>query len=187
MEKPAHAVFIKRFALSKYEVSFREFKDWADGAGEDTTKILQGIDNFDDTPVVLLDRDMASRFCKLMYVAWGGGRLPTEEEWEYAARDGNPAKRYPWGNRFDAARVNAGAGRDTVNVRDGRAGATGRGLMHMVGNAAEWTSSTVDGKAIVRGGGADSRPEALSATARSTRPAKEGNAYVGMRCAVEVK
>jgi formylglycine-generating enzyme required for sulfatase activity len=100
--------------------------------------------------MVCVDWQEAARYC-----AWVGGRLPTESEWEYAAR-GPQSLLYPWGNQFDGTRLNycdegcPYAWRDTAYA-DGYAtvapavsyepGAGWTGALNLAGNVWEWTSS----------------------------------------------
>ena len=99
----------------------------------------------DDYPVQSPTGMEAARFCD-----WLGGRLPTVEEWEYAARgtDGRP---FPWGYELpdqDTIRVNTFVGGRSwaehpvaVDDPDFARGSTPEGIMHLIGNVAEWTRS----------------------------------------------
>lgn len=93
----------------------------------------------EDRPVVCVDWYQARQFAE-----WAGGRLPSEAEFEYAARSAGKDKKYPWGDKeasCDNAVLNAGCGRYTLwNVCSKPAGNTEQGLCDMAGNAWEWTA-----------------------------------------------
>ncbi len=101
-------------------------------------------------PVVYVDLDDARA-----YARWAGKRLPTEEEWHFAAQ-GDTDRKYPWGMDFDPARCNDGAGGDTTPIKAYPEGRSPFGLYDMCGNVWQWTESErSDGRtrfAILRGG-----------------------------------
>jgi len=76
------------------------------------------------------------------FTRWAGLRLPTEEEWQWAAQ-GSEALRWPWGNAFEAQRCN-GAGKGTTPVDAFPAGMSPFDCMDMAGNVWEWTAASLE-------------------------------------------
>lgn len=140
-----------------------------------------------ELPVVNVTWRAASAYC-----AWRGGRLPTELEWERAAR-GTDGRAYPWGDTYDPRKAN---GNDQGRV-DGFAqlssvesfldGASPTGALNMSGNALEWTSTPFGAGYAVRGGGAlmEGGPEGLKTTSRFAVPAEAVSEDIGFRCAAD--
>jgi formylglycine-generating enzyme len=127
------------------------------------------LDGRDDHPVVHVSLNDAHAYC-----AWSGLRLPTEAEWEFAARGGLERKVFPWGDELEPGsehRMNVWQGKfPSVNTAaDGYHGTcptgafapNGYGLYEMTGNVWEWTGTSFDdsfrGRAASRGGGARKR------------------------------
>lgn len=115
---------------------------WRQPAGPDS-----GIRERLDFPVVQVSWNDAQEFCK-----WKGKRLPTEEEWEWAARGGLQGRMFPWGNKFQPNRTNLWQGQfpDGDTAEDGYHGTSpvtafppqnSYGLYDMMGNTWEWTST----------------------------------------------
>jgi formylglycine-generating enzyme required for sulfatase activity len=116
-------------------------RHWKDGI------IPQGKENH---PVVYVDLDDARA-----YARWAGKRVPTEEQWQYAAQ-GTDGRLYPWGNAMEINRCNAGQTGNTTSVDAFPCGRSPFGILDMCGNTWEWTESEYsDGRTrfcMIRGG-----------------------------------
>ncbi len=136
--RPARKVYLDDYYMDKTEVinaSYKEFTDatgyrlppnWVNGA------YPAGHDSY---PVTHADWNDAVAFCK-----WKGKRLPTEAEWEKAAR-GTDGRTFPWGNEFDIKKANTnGQYGATTPVGSFPDGNSPYGLADMAGNVMEWTA-----------------------------------------------
>lgn len=147
-EKPDHNVTIKGFWMDKLEVTNGMYARCVQaGACEppqnfksQTRASYYNNPEFDDFPVVYVTWLQADTYCK-----WAGRRLPTEAEWERAAR-GDDFRTYPWGDdRPDSSRGNFNyfVG-DTSRVGSFPAGASPFGILDMAGNVTEWVADFYD-------------------------------------------
>jgi formylglycine-generating enzyme required for sulfatase activity len=133
-------------------------------------------------PVVLVSHDDAGLYC-----AWRGARLPTEDEWERAAR-GREGRNYPWGTVYDQFRVNNAARRIGGPVEVGALpqGASPEGVLDLGGNVYEWTASpwpTSADSVVVKGNGWDGRGGYGRGAARLAFSRGLRNVNLGFRCA----
>ncbi len=209
------------FLLMRLEVTNRQFSDFVAATGHrtDTEKSGSGyvwdriwrrvpgadwrhpngigssIDEKLDHPVVQVSARDAAAFC-----AWHGLRLPSEAEWEFAAR-GADGRRYPWGMsspgtqtvrraNFGTVKCCAADGSDgywrTSPVGSFSPGASPFGILDMAGNVWEWTASRFPGRpqwVVLRGGGWGNDPYCLRTAYRHGNPPDIGLDMVGFRCA----
>ena len=109
----------------------------------------------DDHPIVNVNWDDAQAYC-----AWAGVKLPTEQQWEKAAR-GTEGRKYPWGNEWDATKC-ANATNHYTSHTEGTApvgsypqGASPYGVLDMAGNVCQWCEDNYDtttDRRVIRGG-----------------------------------
>ncbi|HET7618837.1 MAG TPA: SUMF1/EgtB/PvdO family nonheme iron enzyme [Vicinamibacterales bacterium] len=199
-ERPRARATVAPFEMMTKEVTVAQYAAYARGAGQAMPR--QPHWNGDAQPVVNLTWVEARAFC-----ASTGGRLPTEAEWEFAAR-GNGETVYPWGDDYRRERANIIGTTPPVDpwlhtAPVGSFPATAYGLFDMIGNVWEWTadwyregegwtvqpstppdrSSTAYLK-TVRGGSWDNRRENVRISRRvGLSPDGRHNYYVGVRCA----
>jgi formylglycine-generating enzyme required for sulfatase activity/predicted Ser/Thr protein kinase len=170
--QPQHTVYLDAFYIDKTEVTTAQFVrflneqgnqeeggvPWLDIGGEDCPIIESGgqyesKSGYSDHPVVEVSWYGARAYCQ-----WAGKRLPTEAEWEKAAR-GTDGQGYPWGNAFDGSKLNfcdknCSPGWKDASVDDGYtgtapvdiypAGASPYGALDMAGNVWEWVADWYD-------------------------------------------
>ncbi|MBN1993162.1 MAG: formylglycine-generating enzyme family protein [Anaerolineae bacterium] len=138
---PAHEVDVPAFEIDRFEVTNDEFAQFAEQTGYVTYAEQGNSRNWRDVvegkgnhPVVYVTWDDAVAYCE-----WAGKRLPTEAEWEKAAR-GEDGRTYPWGNDFvaDNGNFKEGGIRGTTAVGSFPAGASPYGVEDMAGNVREW-------------------------------------------------
>jgi formylglycine-generating enzyme required for sulfatase activity len=139
-EGPAHMVFIDSYLMDKYEISNKNYGDFIRAKGHPAPAYWDDPRlNNPDQPVVGVNWYDAKAYCE-----YRGKRLPTEAEWEKAAR-GPKATLYPWGNEFDPSKANYGRNHDaTMPVDSYPESASYYGVYNMAGNVFEWVSDWYD-------------------------------------------
>ena len=196
-ERPAHKVRLSSFYIDVNEVTCEDYLKFATAKGRrlppnwtngsfpsgSAKQPVTGVDWYDATA----------------YAEWAGKRLPSEEEWEFAAR-GLKGGRYPWGNDWTTNAANAGdsSAQHLRDVGSYPAGKTSAGVMDMIGNAWEWTASDVsvypgghfsspvpDAVKVIRGGSWHQSKEQATTTYRGFLRMGGGKDYsaTGFRCA----
>jgi formylglycine-generating enzyme len=208
-EKPARSVHLGSYQLDRHEATVAEYRACM-AAGSCSAPGTEGNCNFiqtgrDNHPVNCVSWDQAKSFC-----AWRSKRLPTEAEWEYAAR-GVDQRIYPWGNQGVSCDLAVwgdgdntdGCGLDsTAPVCSKSAGFSAYGLCDMAGNVEEWCSDwygddyygkqqnmnpggpATGTEHILRGGGwYDDEPKVLRTSFRYMEPPSQQGQNIGFRCA----
>ncbi|MDX2495894.1 MAG: formylglycine-generating enzyme family protein [Desulfuromusa sp.] len=195
-EKPVHKVCVNDYHISKYEITQAQYQKITDS----NPSRFKG----DDHPIKFVSWDDAQSYILQLNTRSGKSyRLPTEAEWEYAARSGGKNEKYAGGNNVDAVAWYAGnSGGKTHPV--GQKQPNGLGLYDMSGNVWEWCKDRPDssyyGKSprnnpqgsstgtglnnsyrVTRGGSWCSVPWSLRSTRRSWSRSGDRNCYLGFR------
>jgi sulfatase modifying factor 1 len=198
-ERPQRNVHVADFLIDNTEVTWRQFRRFSEATGASLPKTpLWGTPG--DYPISFISWPEALGFCK-----WVGGRLPTEAEWEKAAR-GTEGNTYPWGNQWDGRRCNSISGGPH---RPESAGSypgciSVYGVLDQSGSMWEWTadpyeqeyksqhstsepgSTSPDRPRTVRGGGWMSQPLWLRTAYRYRQSPVSRKPDHGFRCAQDV-
>ncbi len=196
-ESPAHDVTVKPFLLDETEVTNEQYQQFVDVAVAQPPKHWSNgryPDGEAKLPVVYVSWDDAAAYAK-----WAGKRLPTEEEWEFAAR-GTTGRLYPYGNEWKPSFSNAfedgyGQPRPVQSYPDGRSPFS---VYDMAGNVLEWTASEFklyagsklkdgdlpgSGSKVTRGGAFNARAKFQTTYDRYFYPPTEKTNFIGFRCA----
>ncbi|HEX8465216.1 MAG TPA: SUMF1/EgtB/PvdO family nonheme iron enzyme [Abditibacterium sp.] len=191
--RPRHTARSGAFFIDKTEVTNAQYKKFCDAMGYPAPPMWndgQFPAGEADFPVTRVNFYEASA-----YAAWAGKRLPTEIEWEHAAR-GDDGRNYPWGAYWDENRVvwDTNGPQKVGSIPDG---ASPYGALDMAGNVFEWTSSWFDaypgapvkvpefGKTlkVVRGGGWTGGRQLAMTWYRGVNRPQSRIEWVGFRCA----
>lgn len=191
-EKPVHEVYLDAYYIDKYEVTNRQYREFVEATGHRAPEHW----GKDDHPVGYINWVDA-----VAYATWADKRLPTEAEWEKAARGGLVGKKYPWGDSIDPAKANYGMNVGH-NTPVGTYPPNSYGLYDMAGNIWEWVSDRYDKNyysnsssdrnpqgpnigifRIRRGGGRYSNTGDLRCAYRNADSPTRVNFSMGFRCA----
>lgn len=202
-EAPAHVVDLPTFYMDRFETTNADFLMFVNATGYETEAEKRGekkawrffAEGKDNHPVVKVTFGDAQAYCE-----WMGKRLPTEDEWEKAAR-GTDQREYPWGDLWDTTRANVKLSglRSTVSVGSFPGGASPYGVEDMSGNVWEWTDSPYLGypnstyqdpqysadARITRGGGWFDDQKQVRTTNRSAAVLATANDDLGFRCVAD--
>lgn len=208
LSKPEHPETVDTFMMDRTEVTnaaFYEFLQDSHYVPKSDDKYLahwengKPIEGYEKTPVRYVNIDDVNAF-----IAWRSKRdnvtyrLPTEQEWEYAARNGSEDTLYPWGNKFDpkCAQIDQ---KDNDPVAVGTKSCPDKwGVQDLIGNVFEWTSSDpwvypgsqleiaggAEPQKMIRGGGAFEKstgPNAITSTFRFPAPVSRRSPGLGFR------
>ncbi|MEZ4888209.1 MAG: SUMF1/EgtB/PvdO family nonheme iron enzyme [Chitinophagales bacterium] len=222
-ERPAHRENVGDFYMEKYEVTNAQFVNFLKEYGSDKVKsgtysgqpLFEDVEGVRDRGFLKSEGKVAQVIVKglenqpVRYVTWYGAneyarfygkRLPTEAEWEYAARGGQNGSNYVYAGSNDAGQV--AWYRDNANGRVyvvGKKRANELGIFDMSGNVAEWcqdwyaanaygnSTASVTQQKVIRGGAYDSGVNELEVTDRASNLPNERVGFVGFRCVRDVK
>ncbi len=198
---------VESFLLDRLEVSVGKYAHCVRAGRCRAVDDPRRVEAFLDPrlPMVFVTQEEAAAYCRFQHA-----RLPTEAEWEYAAR-GTAGRRYPWGSTFHSGLANAGRnGARVTDVRDGfemlapttsfADGGNPAGALQLSGNVAEWTSTPFSPHArrdaenlgkkhadfVVKGGSFILAPSHLRGAARKSVEAGTRAPDIGFRCARDV-
>ena len=192
--QPSHTVDLDAFYIDQYEVTVERYRRFLKKTKRGNPKYWEQVELRRDAekPVVGVTWDDAPAYCE-----WAGKRLPTEAEWEKAAR-GTDKRLYPWGPsqpnwttaNFGKADKPQQAYKETLKpVGSYDLGKSPYGAYDMAGNVSEWVAdwydegpSSTEWK-VVRGGSWKDKPMALRSTYRLRSPITNRDASHGVRCA----
>jgi len=218
-EQPAHAVQLDAFWIDRTEVTNAQYQDCVEAKAcaelplrsSYSRPSYYGVPAYNAYPVVNVQWQMAATYC-----SWVDARLPTEAEWEYAAR-GPESRIFPWGSQFDPSRLNYcdkgcpllsdtsydDVYADTAPVGTFPSGASWSGALDMAGNAREWvadwlgkyptnmalnpTGTETGELKISRGGSWYDTPDDVRSANRGGESLEYYRHNLGFRCARDVE
>ena len=203
-EAPEHQVYLATFYIDKYEITQAEYDRFVRA----TKRGKPFVPVFDDDITKILKPELAAMGMSwsdaAAYCQWAGKRLPTEAEWEKAAK-GEGARKYPWGDSLAPMHANLDGEEDGYKYLAPpgkfKAGRSPYGLYDMAGNVAEWVHDTYDDKyyskspyrdpkgpedgqnKVIRGGSWRESPNGARVSKRFQAKLWRTDATIGFRCA----
>ena len=197
LSRPAHFVTVRPFFIDRTEVTNEAYRKFVEATGYDpppTWKDGAFVPGEEELPVTGV-----TWYDAAAYASWAGKRLPTEAEWEFAAR-GIEGRKYPWGNEWHPSLANVDNAAKALR-RVGEGTPSPLGVFDLAGNAWEWTAS--DARAypgskefprsrlklkIIRGGNFKSNSESAAATFRGFYGASGEKDYssTSFRCVKDI-
>lgn len=207
-KNPMHSVYLDAFYIDKFEVTIGQYEKFLRSAKRKTPRYWEQVDPNGprDHPVIGVDWEDAQAYCE-----WVGKHLPTEAEWEKAAK-GSDGRIYPWGNESPTA--NHGnfeqccewkGYKSLAEVTLHEEGKSPYGVYNMTGNVREWTRDWYDAEyysksppsnprgpesgveRVIRGGSWASSDEYLQVTNRDREQPNFQSATIGIRCVRETE
>lgn len=195
-EKPFQEIILDGFFIDRFPVTVADYKKFLDATGESPSEEWSRFNLVDEQPVTFVDWFEAQR-----YAEWAGKRLPTEAEWEKAAR-GTDGRVFPWGDLPPTKAHAHNASKVGVrSVRESIAGDSPYGVSDLSGNVFEWVSDWYGknyyehapprdpvgpehgSKRVLRGGSFVHDAKALRCSSRGRYKPDEKRANHGFRCA----
>jgi formylglycine-generating enzyme required for sulfatase activity len=201
-EGPVHSVHVRAFYIDRFEVTNQHYRRFCEATGRPSPadpSAFPGYLNRLDYPVINVSWDDAKAFAD-----WAGKRLPTEAEWERAARGGD-SRLYPWGNEYQAGKANLQDAAPIPSIAAVGSFQEDRSpfdVMDMAGNVFEWVEDRYalypgnPGKfadsershRVVRGGGFLLGKDIARTTNRGSQlpQIQRGrDSFIGFRCSVD--
>ena len=199
-----HTVYVSSFKMDKHEVTNAQYHAFCQATDRDLPTLwgipkLKTTLDFPDHPILGVSNSDARA-----YAEWCGKRLPTEAEWEYAARGGLEGMKFDRGDTLDVAQTNTGKSKIGSTVAVASYLPNGYGLYDMIGNLREWVSDyyaqdyfSVSPKdnpqgpdktrwRVIKGGGWHSGPGCNRVVVRNALRGTWGDINVGLRCAQDL-